>query len=95
MKYTSHYKLSLAYFFGTLGSSLFLTQAGRWFDRFGGRIMMTISSIALSLMVLYTSFVEEIGKLFGGSPVLVFILISRFSFSQTNAFPVIHGESCS
>ena len=71
----SRTQLSLAYLFGTFGSSLFLTQAGRWFDLFGGRIMMTISSIALSLMVLYTSFVEEIGKLFGGSPVLVFILI--------------------
>ena len=71
----SRTQLSLAYFFGTFGSSLFLTKAGRWFDLFGGRIMMTISSIALSLMILYISFIEELGRLFGGSPVLIFILI--------------------
>ena len=71
----SRTQLSLAYFFGTFGSSLFLTKAGRWFDLFGGRIMMTLSSIALSIMIFYISFIEELGRLFGGSPLLIFILI--------------------
>ena len=71
----SRTELSIAYFFGTFGSSLFLTRAGRWFDLFGGRIMMTVSSIALSLMILYISFIEELGKLVGNSSGLIFILI--------------------
>tara|TARA_A100001037_G_scaffold10172_1_gene9897 strand:+ start:12175 stop:13476 length:1302 start_codon:yes stop_codon:yes gene_type:complete len=71
----SRTELSIAYFFGTFGSSLFLTMSGRWFDLYGGRIMITISSISLSLMILYISFIEEFGKLIGSSSGLIFLLI--------------------
>ena len=68
-------ELSLAYLFGTVGSSLFLARAGRWYDLFGGRMMITISSIALSLMILYISFIDELSSSLGGSSSISFILI--------------------
>jgi MFS transporter, OFA family, oxalate/formate antiporter len=70
-------ELSLAYLFGTAGSSLFLTQAGRWFDRFGGRVMITVSSFALGVMVLYISMVDVISQAVGGYAV-VFIFLGYF-----------------
>ena len=68
-------ELSLAYLFGTVGSSLFLARAGRWYDLFGGRMMITISSIVLSLMILYISFIDELSSSLGGSSSISFILI--------------------
>lgn len=47
----SRTQLSIAYFFGTLGSSLFLTRAGRLYDQIGARTMLVGSSIALALVV--------------------------------------------
>ena len=68
-------ELSLAYLFGTVGSSLFLARAGRWYDLLGGRTMITVSSIVLSLMILYISFVDELSYILGGSSSISFILI--------------------
>ncbi|MDA7602109.1 MFS transporter [Gammaproteobacteria bacterium] len=68
-------ELSLAYLFGTVGSSLFLARAGRWYDLLGGRTMITVSSIVLSLMILYISFVDELSHILGGSSSISFILI--------------------
>jgi MFS family permease len=70
-------ELSLAYLFGTMGSSLFLTQAGRWFDRYGGRVMMTLSSFALGVMVYYISMVDVISRAAGGYAAL-FIFFGYF-----------------
>ena len=50
----SRTQLSIAYFFGTLGSALFLTRAGRLYDRVGARSMLVGSSLVLGLVV--TSF---------------------------------------
>ncbi len=58
-------ELSLAYLFGTVSSSLFLTTAGRWFDRFGGRLMVTASSIALGAMVVFISVTDQFAELLG------------------------------
>ncbi len=68
-------QLSMAYLFGTIGSSLFLTQAGRWYDRFGGRIMIALSSFALGAMVVYISFVDLISEFLGGHTLVTFVLI--------------------
>ncbi len=62
----SRTELSLAYLFGTVGSSLFLTKAGRWYDRYGGRIMISLSSVALGVMVYYISMVDKLSLMFGG-----------------------------
>ena len=45
----SRTQLSMAYLVGTVGSSLFLTRAGRWYDKFGGRLTVTVTSAALAL----------------------------------------------
>jgi cyanate permease len=68
-------QLSMAYLFGTIGSSLFLTQAGRWYDRLGGRIMIAASSAVLGLMVVYISFVDVLSRWLGGHALVTFILI--------------------
>jgi OFA family oxalate/formate antiporter-like MFS transporter len=71
----SRTELSLAYLFGTLGSSLFLARAGRWYDILGGRTMITIASLALSLMVFYISLVDILSDFLGGSALISFVLI--------------------
>ncbi len=68
-------QLSMAYLFGTIGSSLFLTQAGRWYDSLGGRVMITASSLALGLMVMYISFVDVLSSWLGGHTLVTFGLI--------------------
>jgi OFA family oxalate/formate antiporter-like MFS transporter len=67
-------QLSLAYLFGTVSSSLFLTRAGRWFDRYGGRMMITLSSVALGLMVAFVSVIDRLNQGLG-SAVIAFGLI--------------------
>jgi len=68
-------ELSMAYLTGTVLSSVFLTKAGRWFDRFGGRVMIAVSSLALGLMVFYISMVDLLTVYFGGASVVAFFLI--------------------
>ena len=71
----SRTELSLAYLVGTVGSSLFLARAGRWYDLFGGRTMITIASLVLSLMIFYISFVDSLSTMLGGSSLISFFLI--------------------
>lgn len=68
-------QLSLAYLFGTMGSALFLTSAGRWYDRLGGRVMIAMSAFALGAMVLYISHADVIVSLLGGHSVTAFMVI--------------------
>jgi cyanate permease len=70
-------ELSIAYLCGTVGSSLFLTTAGRWYDRYGGRFMITISSLALGLMVLFISMTDQLSQLIGGGA-FALILVGYF-----------------
>ncbi|MDG2061039.1 MAG: MFS transporter [SAR86 cluster bacterium] len=68
-------QLSLAYLAGTLGSALFLAKAGKWYDQLGGRVMISAASIALSLMILYISFIDIIRLTLGGPSFISFLLI--------------------
>jgi len=68
-------ELSMAYLTGTIFSSVFLTRAGRWFDRFGGRIMIALSSFALGVMVIYISIVDLLSDYLGGAMPISFVLI--------------------
>lgn len=54
----SRTQLSVAYLFGTVASSLFLTRAGRLYDRIGARKVMVGSSLALGVCVVVISFVD-------------------------------------
>lgn len=68
-------ELSITYLFGTMCSSFFLTRAGRWYDRYGARIMITLSSFALGVMVFYISIVDLIADFVGGSVAITFALM--------------------
>lgn len=56
----SRTELSMAYLLGTIVSSLFLARAGRWYDIWGGRIMIPAASVGLSLMIFFVSSVDRI-----------------------------------
>ena len=47
--------LSLAYLLGTFGSSLILTYAGKFFDRFGARITSVLAALFLGFSLFYLS----------------------------------------
>lgn len=71
----SRTQLAMAYLCGTVGSALFLTRAGRWYDRLGGRIMVALSSALLGLMLLYMSVTDLLAGSLGGSKVVSFVII--------------------
>lgn len=72
-------ELSLAYLFGTLGSTFFLTRAGRWFDVYGGRIMVPLSAFFLGLMVFYFSFADKfISWIDGPSWITLLVVVVGF-----------------
>ena len=58
----SRTELSTAYLFGTVGSALLLTRAGRWYDRFGARILLVGASLGLGLTVLFVSSVDTLSS---------------------------------
>lgn len=69
-------QLSLAYLAGTVGSSLFLTRAGRWYDRLGGRLMVPLASTLLGVMLVYIALVDTFAARFGGGVLASFSLIT-------------------
>ena len=56
----SRTELSIAYMFGTIGSSLFLTRAGRLYDRIGGRALIVLSSLALGGTAVFIAGLETL-----------------------------------
>ena len=72
----SRTQLSLAYLVGTVGSSLFLTSAGRWYDRLGGRVMVALASALLALMLVYIAATDSLAARFGGGVLASFTLIT-------------------
>ena len=56
--------LSLAYLVGTVGSGLLITRAGKWYDRFGARLMAFIAAAILGLMLLYLTRVDVLVTFF-------------------------------
>lgn len=56
----SRTELSVAYFFGTLGSSLFLTRAGGWYDRYQARTMMVGASLVLGVVLVFISMIDQL-----------------------------------
>ncbi len=73
----SRTELSMAYLIGTVASSLFLTRAGQWFDRFGGRIMIVIASFSLAAMVIFIGMVDVFQAAVGGGA-FAFMLVGYF-----------------
>ncbi len=54
----SRTQLSIAYLLGTLGSSMFLTRAGRFYDRIGARITIVVSSILLAVFLTFITVID-------------------------------------
>ena len=52
--------LSLAYLFGTLGSGLLITRAGKLYDRHGARVMAFISGVMLGTMLVFLTRVDRL-----------------------------------
>ena len=72
----SRTQLSMAYLIGTVGSSLFLTRAGRWYDRLGGRVTVAAASAGLGVMVLFISVSDSLAMHFGGGVMVSFLFIT-------------------
>lgn len=67
--------LSLAYFVGTLVSALFLSRAGRLYDRYGGRLVATVAATLLTLVLIGLTFAPQVAAWIGG-PVAAFSVMS-------------------
>jgi sugar phosphate permease len=52
--------LSIAYMIGTISSALFLSAAGRLYDRKGARLVTSIAAFGLGAVLLYLSFADRI-----------------------------------
>ncbi len=61
----SRTQLSVAYFFGTVGSALFLTRAGRLYDRIGARSMVVGSSLLLAVTLLLICGIDKFAHALG------------------------------
>ena len=57
----SRTQLSIAYFVGTVGSALFLTRAGRWYDRVGARTMVVGAALGLALVLVFVAGLDLLG----------------------------------
>ncbi len=57
-------QLTLAYMFGTIGSSLFLTRIGRLYDQYGARIILILASVFLGLVLWYLTLVDNLAMFF-------------------------------
>lgn len=55
----SRLNLSLTYMIGTILSSLVLAQAGKFYDKFGVRITIVLSSLLLALVLLFLSSIDK------------------------------------
>ena len=53
-------ELSTAYLFGTVGSALFLTRAGRWYDRYGARVMLVAAPLVLGATLCFISMIDQL-----------------------------------
>lgn len=54
-------ELSSAYLFGTLGSALMLTKAGRWYDQLGARLMLFVAPLVLGATLVFISAIDALG----------------------------------
>ncbi|MFP4384362.1 MAG: MFS transporter [Spirochaetia bacterium] len=77
----SRSNLSLAYLFGTVASALLLPFAGRLFDRYGAKIVSTLASALMGLVLILLSFADKIAGPSGplgrtaGFPLLPFLFM--------------------
>ncbi|WP_245916148.1 MFS transporter [Aureicoccus marinus] len=66
-------QFSNAYAIGTILSSLFISKAGRWFDRFGARYVAFAATLMLAFSVLLCSQADRMSLRYKGF--LIFLLL--------------------
>jgi sugar phosphate permease len=76
----SRNQLSLAYMIGTLSSATLLSRAGRAYDRFGARLVASVSASALAVTLFLVSFSARIANSISGTlglsgPAIGFVVI--------------------
>lgn len=80
-------ELATAYFFGTTASSLFLTRAGRWYDRYQARTMMVGASVVLSAVLVFMSGIDvliaPLGDGWRGTLAFALVLVGYFGVRFT------------
>jgi len=86
----SRTKLSTAYMFGTITSSLILPFAGKLIDKFGTRITGIIAAVSLALSLLLLSQCDKILNFLNISSPAVIIVWMSFSFLLIRFF----GQGC-
>ena len=69
-------EISLAYLIGTVGASFLLSTAGRYFDLWGARAMIPITSVLLSVSIIFISVIDKIDSILGTSSLVSFGLIT-------------------
>lgn len=55
-------QFSTTYMIGTMLSSFFISAAGRWFDKYGARLVAAGSALALALGLFIASFVDDMSS---------------------------------
>lgn len=55
-------QISIAYFIGTFISSLFISKAGRWFDKYGARWLAVFSALGLAISLMLCSQADVIAN---------------------------------
>ena len=68
----SRTQLSVAYLFGTVGSALLLTSAGRLYDRVGAGVTTAVASLALGLFLVWLTVIDRIVTGFAAFPLVLF-----------------------
>ena len=61
----SRTQLSIAYLLGTLGSAIFLTRAGRFYDQAGARTTIAASGMVLGLCLVFIGCIDLISQALG------------------------------
>ena len=74
----SRNNLSLAYLFGTVFSGLLITRAGKYYDRFGARIMGFIAGGVLGIMLLFLTRVDKLATFISQNLSSISIELSTF-----------------
>jgi len=70
----SRINLSITYMIGTICSSLLLSQAGRFYDRFGARITLFFASCSLGIVLLFLSQIDRIATFLAQNTIASFSL---------------------
>jgi len=74
----SRNNLSLAYLFGTVFSGMMITRAGKYYDRYGARVMGFISGATLGFTLLFLTRIDRVATFISNHVASISIELSTF-----------------